>query len=137
MQYEEIQTAVDRLGDLMVDKQMVNPSVEFKILSHTNRIQIWFSWYNDAKQYKCEFFGGETPEEALAVGLEWVKTQPNKDERQRADYRQAVAHAIDMGNKFGIEDAAINPLREVMEKLSKNALEFHGQVLDLDSEIPF
>jgi len=140
MDHTEIQTKVNALSDLMIAKGMTTPSVEFKVSANTSHMAVWFSWCDDAKKYKCEFKGGHGPEEALSNAYDWLVDQPGKDERQRADYRKAVADAIDLGRKFGIEDAAINPLREVMDKLSKHALEYHGRVLEgnvQSSDIPF
>lgn len=128
MLYSEIKTTVDDLSKLMLERGCVKPRVYFEIEANA-RPAVQTQWYeHENGVIKLEWHFGDSPEEILDKAETFIRQMPTKDERQRADYRKAVAAAIDLGHKFGIEDAAINPLREVMEKLSKNALEHHPLV---------
>jgi hypothetical protein len=124
---------------IMIDKGMTKPRTQMEIASNTPNIYIWIWWTDDAELNKSELVRGDSPEQAFDKAETWLRGLKNKDERNRDAYRKAVAAAIDLGNKYGIEDAAINPLKEVMEKLSKNALEHHPVPVrePFNDEIPF
>jgi hypothetical protein len=135
----EVQSNLNDLVLIMIDKGMTKPRTQMEIASNTPNIYIWIWWTDDAELNKSELVRGDSPEQAFDKAETWLRGLKNKDERNRDAYRKAVAAAIDLGNKYGIEDAAINPLKEVMEKLSKNALEHHPVPVrePFNDEIPF
>jgi len=144
MQVQEILSKVNSLTTAALNRGLTQPKFKFEIESGKGNYCMSINWHGEDSKYEYDFLYAATPAELLYAAQVWVdKIQPLA-ERQRAQYRKAVAAAIDLGNKFGIEDAAINPLKEVMEKLSKNALEHHPAMpvpsplrADLDDEIPF
>ena len=123
MNAQEIKDSMNSLIDQALTKGVSRPRFEFQITSGAASFSIYALYYNDQNCALTEFLFGETPADAILAAKKWVAQIPDRATRQRNEYREAVAHAIDLGNKYQIEDAAINPLREVMEKLSKNVLE--------------
>ena len=144
MDYLKIQEHMNALSLIATAKGLARPRFKFEIESNKEEYCVNCEYYNEQGNSVYSFPRGETPEEAIEKARVWVNKIPDQDTRRRAEYRQAIAEAIDLGRKYNIEDAAINPLREVMEKLSKNALEHHpiGQspVIprdDFGDDIPF
>jgi hypothetical protein len=122
MDLTELRKELDKLVSIALEKGLKKPRAEAQFQSNTTNVNFWFWYEDDADIPRSKYFFG--PEgEVLSTADSWLLSLPSRDERNRAEYRKAVAHAIDLGKKFGIEDAAINPLKEVMEKLSKNVLE--------------
>lgn len=140
MDHARIQEVVNDLSNLILTKGVLKPKITFEIeANRDNACEI--HWHEaEGAGLKLEWVFGKTPEETLDRAGTFIRALKSKDERQREEYARAVAAAIDLGRKFGIEDAAINPLREVMEKLSKNVLEHHPapqRPVDIGDDIPF
>lgn len=135
--YQKIQEIADEVCAALLTKGVISPRIQFEIESGKTSITMWLWWKEDETSgTKSELIWASDFEIARVKAYDFINKMPSKDERQRAEYRIAVARAIEIGKKYQIEDAAINPLREVMEKLSKNVLEHHP-VTDLDDDIPF
>jgi hypothetical protein len=119
----EIKTKLNLIIGQMVGKGLKMPDAFLAVYSD-KRNAVIFTWHSDSGAYEQDSVTNPSIMVALELAIEKIQKIPDREERNRAEYRKAVANAIDLGKKFGIEDAAINPLREVMEKLSKNALEY-------------
>lgn len=123
---EQMQTVLDSLATNMLGKGLKAPDVHYVIRSNTKGY-FYFTWINDADQCQSKFIHQESDLDELILNAHrFVRNIPPKAERDLATYRKAVADAIDLGNKLGIEAAQINPLRVAMEKLSSNILEDHS-----------
>jgi hypothetical protein len=141
---DKIKAKLNSIIDQMLGKGLSRPDVFLAVYSD-NRNSVIFSWHSDSGAYEQDATTDKSIMTALDLAIEKIDKMPDREERNRVEYRKAVATAIDLGKKFGIEDAAINPLREVMEKLSKNVLEYKPVAREdnplganfLDDDIPF
>lgn len=75
--------------------------------------------------YKCtDRATGDTFSEAIDAAWSIVNTIPSQEEHARAQFTQAVGAAIEAGNEAGIDLEYINPLKEMMTRLSENAITY-------------
>lgn len=65
---------------------------------------------------------GDTFEEALARAKDEIAKLPDTQEEAKAQFLKDLAKMIDRGNELGV---TVNPLTEMMKKLSENVIENH------------
>ncbi len=86
---------------------------------------------------KYEWFYGKTPVEALDAMALWVRDQPSTAERDMKTYLCLVAKAVEFGKSKGFETAVVNPLEEVMKRLSANVITDQSAPVHDDNGITF
>lgn len=75
--------------------------------------------------YKCTGHAtGGTFAEAIESAWSIVNAIPSQEEHARAKFTQAVGAAIEAGKDAGIDMEFINPLKEMMTRLSENAITY-------------
>lgn len=73
--------------------------------------------------YKCTGRAtGDTFVEAIDAAWSVVNAIPSPEDHARAKFTQSVGAAIEAGNEAGIDMGFINPLKEMMTRLSENAI---------------
>lgn len=65
---------------------------------------------------------GDTFAEAITDAWRIVNAIPSPEDHARAKFTQAVGAAIEAGKEAGIDLEYINPLKEMMVRLSENAI---------------
>lgn len=68
---------------------------------------------------------GDTFEEAIDDAWRIVNAIPTPEDHARAKFTQAVGAAIEAGKEAGIDLEYINPLKEMMNRLSENAITYN------------
>lgn len=75
--------------------------------------------------YKCTGCAtGNTFAEAIDAAWSIVNAIPSPEDHSRAKFTQAVGAAIEAGNEAGIDLEFINPLKEMMTRLSESAITY-------------
>lgn len=67
---------------------------------------------------------GDTFAEAITDAWRIVNAIPSPEDHARAKFTQAVGAAIEAGKEAGIELDFINPLKDMMVRLSENAITY-------------
>lgn len=67
---------------------------------------------------------GDTFFEAITDAWRIVNAIPSPEDHARAKFAEAVGVAIEAGNEAGIDLEYINPLKEMMNRLSENAITY-------------
>jgi len=71
---------------------------------------------------------GETPADILDAADDWAASLPTRDEAERTAFMDKLAGVIEHGRRIGIEDGFVNPLLDLMKKLSENAITHQVEV---------
>ena len=61
--------------------------------------------------------------DTFAEAAEWIRSIPTKAERDHNDFIRSVGRLIDKGREVGIDVNFLNPLTDMMMRLSENILE--------------
>jgi len=70
---------------------------------------------------------GESFAECLEKANEHIDALPPVGDVRRKEFTVALANLIEMGREIGIEDGLVNPLSDMMRKLSTNIIEAKGE----------
>lgn len=120
MSVAQIQTRLDALGKAMVAKALVEPSADFQLASAVGpRVHLMWKTKNFVDGYKS--FRGE-PAKALADADAFVDALPAPAVARMAAFLTHLDETIQLGKKADVEVEAINPLREIFKRISKNAI---------------
>lgn len=99
------------------------------VLIHANRVDLamqvtWQSEKPGAEEWGQEYLHspGESCTEALVGLLAQIDALPSKQQRQMQKFQEGLGKLIDKGKELGIEVEHLNPLVELSQRLSKNAL---------------
>lgn len=128
MDTADIQTRLDGMIPGMLAKGLVKPEARFSLNSDAAP-HVSISWdkpNRPAHSYDRNWTSGkgETIEEKLSSLEAYISELPGKDEAALRNFMDALGNVIDMGRANGIDVAFVNPLTEMMKKLSENALTY-------------
>jgi hypothetical protein len=144
MNEEEIKSALDGIVKQALAKGMKQPDATFRVRTAVEEYSIEVTYYTDehdekAGEYKWKWLHGATAREALSAARDFVASYPSIEERRRATFTRALAKTIELGKAQDIDVKILNPLVELMEKLSANAIEDRRTPVgkEIDDEIPF
>lgn len=132
----KIHEVIDKTAGRMLQLGLSRPEMNVWVKSNNPDVSAQAWWSNEHSERKYKIFT-DAPFHVIEAQIdEWIRTLPSLEDRRRAEYAEALAKAIDIGKRNGIEDVLVNPLREAMERLSKNALVDMRTIADTD-DIPF
>lgn len=128
MNTTEIQTRIDAIAKAMSGRTKVRYcSFDIKaneapkiFISHNPKFT--GKWEDDVSQSFQVGRDGGAPAAILDAADAWVAALPTRDEAERAAFMDKLAGVIEHGKRIGIEDGFVNPLLDLMKKLSENAL---------------
>lgn len=128
MNETEIQSSLNKLTQLALDKGIKRSSLELSFRSATSEVRLAINYYTDEHDEKPDefrwksFFG--TVAEVCDECVTFINEFPSLEERKRASFTRTLARAIELGKVNEIDVEVLNPLVELMKRLSANALEF-------------
>lgn len=124
MTYEEMQAAVDALVSAALEKGLVKPVAHLQVNSGEDPMALLRHDAPGGRTYDWRYLHGhgDTPEKALADLGAKITALPSLEERHRTEFLKLAATAADYGHAHGIDVQFINPLTDMMKRLSENAL---------------
>lgn len=139
MEASEILNRINVALTKILELGFVKPRVEFDIRPReTQPYRAYIVHEQSPGAYdKYEWFHGRTPVEALDALSLWIRDQPSIAERDMKTYLGLVAKAVEFGKNKGFETAIVNPLEEVMKRLSANVITDQSETVNVDDGIPF
>lgn len=112
----------------MTDKGYFNPSASLKFKWCGYDLTLQIEYRTQAGEYaKDEFLHGLAEDgmgSLLASGFAFADGLPSIQEAKRNDFIASIGRLIDQGRAIGIEVEFMNPLTEMMGKLSTNIIEY-------------
>lgn len=129
----EINTRLSALVVAMMAKGLREPEAQVWIKANEG-VSVYLKWKTTVNpdyysgDSKSEFLRGASAAEALSEAFDFVSALPSPEQAKFDEFMQAVATAVDLGRKNGIDVAFVNPLEKMMLDLSKNALTFQKAV---------
>lgn len=123
-----VQNALNDLIAAMLGKGLISPNASMTIKGNEDSY-IHLEWkkrqskeYNpNDREYKF-FHVSETLDAAFIDARSFIEAMQNKAERERQMFMDNLAETIEIGRRIGIEDGYVNPLLDMMKKLSENAI---------------
>lgn len=128
MNTTEIQTRIDALSDAMIGRTKVKSCCFWMDAHEAQKVYIRHNPAlsdNYLDEVSLSFrigTHGDTPEAVLDAADAWAASLPTRDEAERAAFMDKLAGVIEHGKRIGIEDGFVNPLLDLMKKLSENAI---------------
>jgi len=124
MNSDQIHSAAADLLELLVEKDVPQPRVEIRMHAGLGwRVCFWGEGVDPGTSvsglWQTDF--GEI-DDLLRVAEKHARSLPTKDERDTADFRRSLAELIHQGREVGVDLQFLNPLTEMMQKLSSNAI---------------
>lgn len=125
---EGVHRALNDLVSAMLGKGLIKPDASFRVAANASS-RLYLSWDKkhaegyvpDNGEYKS-FTASDTADQAFLDARSFIEAMPSKAERDRAMFMDNLAETIEIGKRIGIEDGYVNPLLDMMKKLSENAL---------------
>lgn len=128
MKTEDVQTRLDAVAKAMSGRTKTESVCLWLDANVTPRIYVRHN-PKFTKEYRDEVsvsfqFGrdGSTVEAILDAADAWASSLPTRDEAERAAFMDKLGDIIEHGKRIGIEDGFVNPLLDMMKKLSENAI---------------
>lgn len=123
-----VQDRINSLVGAMIGKGLIQPDAHYTIKANATA-QIYLSWKKrpldrydqDNHEYKL-FDAKDGPGDALTDADEFIRAMPDKAERDRQLFMEQLGETIETGKRIGIEDGFVNPLLDMMKKLSESAI---------------
>lgn len=139
MEASEILNRINVALTKILELGFVKPRVEFDIRPREMKPYRAYVVYEPSPgaYEKYEWFHGNTPIEVLDGLALWIRDQPSIAERDMKTYLGLVAKAVEFGKNKGFETAIVNPLEEVMKRLSANVITDQSDPVDFDNGVPF
>lgn len=134
MTLEEIQKRIDAMPSRMAAKGLCLCNADFTAPAN-QQIYVLLHFAFDplaliSKEYR--FFRGDNAAVAMAGADMFIDSLPSIEEANRNAFAKALGHAIELGQKNGVDVTFVNPLVEAMKQLSENALTFVPDVSALE-----
>ena len=124
-----IQRRVDAMCSALIAKGKREPMVQAEIESGAQP-SIYYRWTKTGSRNSYDWDSrhvrADTMEEALRAAEKEIEALPDAKAERQQEFMEAVANAIDIGRKNGIDAEWVNPLSVLMQDLSKNALTFQA-----------
>lgn len=121
-----IQKRVDDIAAAMLAKGLRTPHVQAEFRSNRDT-QIYVKWKSGIGRSaslgddKYKFFNGDMAE-CLEKAAAFIAKMPTPEQAKLQDFMAAVGEVIDLGRKHDIAVEFLNPLTDMMKRLSENAL---------------
>ena len=123
----DIIETLNTIEKAMTDKGYYGPSAAVKINWCGYELTLNIEYRTEAGEYAKNQFFHENAEDGigslLARGFAFVDGLPSIQEAKRNDFIASIGRLIDQGRAIGIEVEFMNPLTEMMGKLSTNIIE--------------
>lgn len=125
MDVEQIRTRCGTLTGAMVEKGLVAPECELRVVSHgqffaclshqnIGAVSCYDRCYNLSR--------GDSPAEALDGAEAWIAEQPSMTERKRDVAVKLTAQAIEAAKEAGVDTDLLAPVYALMHRLSENII---------------
>ena len=122
MTEHEIQQALNALLRDMMDRGLVKP-VCTAMIDGADHLRVYLHWDEEGCTYgRTEIGNGENMTDAIQMARDIIASIPPKEDREKAEFTRLLAKAIDKGRSIGIEVEFLNPLTDMMKRLSENAI---------------
>lgn len=119
---QEIQKEVNALIRDMMDRGLARP-VCTAMIDGASEPRVYLHWDEEDMTYgRTEFGRGNSMTDALGMARDILASIPPKEDREKAEFTRLLAKAIDKGRSIGIEVEFLNPLTDMMKRLSENAI---------------
>lgn len=117
-----VQELMDRLVRVMLEKGLRIPDAQAHIEANAGPL-VFLRWSEYGQPDYCvEVLRDPDIATAITNAFTLVENLPGKSERDRAEFTSLLANVIDKGRSIGIEVDYLNPLTEMMKRLSENAI---------------
>ena len=117
MSMVDIQARLDALAVAMCAKGLREPNAHYLLRSQCE-CHVLLSWMKGASGYGMEFEHPGTLNEADA----WVRALPSPEEARLEAFLASLDETIQLGKKADVEVEHINPMIEILKRISKNAI---------------
>jgi len=121
MNITEIQTELNKLVVLMIDKGLVSPDADITVTANRKPYLCLINANNVFEGSKAMFIHGGI-QEMLGKALEVINNLPSPEEAVTREYLSKVADAVDYATENSIADEYVNPLRGVSCAMTDNLL---------------
>lgn len=121
----QIQIALENLAKSLSAREYRLQAAHATLSAHEQAC-VYLAW-NDTldEKHGYKYLYADTMQQALTAAAELVSALPYAKERAQTVFAKVLSAAIETGKKTGIDMSYLNPLTDMMKKLSENALEFH------------
>lgn len=139
---EKIQSEIDALEvSFMASgavKSRLGSAVTFKMEPNVSP-HIHIGYYDRKNEWTSQVFKSpdSNPMHAIRKARNWIAKIPAKEDLDKQEFIKATASLIEMGKKIGVDVAFVNPLEEMMKKLSENAITYDPYDRDEDQMAPW
>ena len=123
-----MQAALSDIVTAMMGRGLVKPNATLWLDANTEP-RIHVSWKMkdiagyDARNDKFQSFCNKNGlDQSILDARSFIEAMPPKAERDRQMFMEQLSETIEIGKRIGIEDGFVNPLLDMMKKLSENAI---------------
>lgn len=124
----EIINTLTKIENAMIYKGYFSPSAAMKINWCGYELTLNIEYRTQASEYAKNQFFHENAKDGMVLlfsrGFDFVEGLPSIQEAKRNDFIASIGRLIDQGRAIGIEVEFMNPLTEMMGKLSTNIIEY-------------
>lgn len=126
MNEQQIGDALRELTNALTEKLGRYPAIgPYLSVDDTGKCSINI-YADNINHYKCtDHATGDTFADAIGAAWRIVNAIPSPEDHARAKLTEAVGAAIEAGKEAGIDLEFINPLRDMMNRLSENAITYN------------
>jgi hypothetical protein len=130
MTLEQIQKRINVMPARMAEKGLAEASADCSLKANAGG-HIYLNWRRPGStrsfDTECQFLdfdGIASISDALDKADAWIASLPSKDEAERDEFLKLVATAVDFGRARGFDAEMINPLTDMMKRISSNAITY-------------
>lgn len=121
---------ITALENAVLEKGLFNPDIyiNFKGTHRSSYVSVMATTKNelysgDTVSDLFRFGQDKTVSEALKSAWNFIGDLKSAEEIERKAFIKSLGNLIDKGREIGIEDSFVNPLADMMKKLSENIIE--------------
>lgn len=125
MNEQQIGEALLEISNAIINKIGRHPEIGPNMtVDNMGRCSIMIYADRDDRYESTGYAKGDTFSEAIIDAWRIVNAILSPEDHARAKFTQAVGAAIEAGNEAGIDLEFINPLKDMMTRLSENAITY-------------
>lgn len=112
-----IQARLDAMAAAMAGKALREPEASFTLRSGT-ALRVLLSWQGRPTGWDCKVQGFDTLDEADA----WIAALPTPEQKRLQEFLASLDETIQLGKKADVDVEVINPMLEILKRISKSAI---------------
>lgn len=125
---EQVQKRIDAMPERMAAKGKTRPDAQLTLRGNASGY-VYLHWQSEnrdifADNEMISFDDISGVGAALDATDEWIAALPSKEEAERDEFLQMIANAVDFGRARGFDAEMINPLTDMMRRISSNAITY-------------